>query len=427
MDNNSPYEALPGYWRNSKRELGRGGSKADTTYANIRKRLNAAIISVPYEKGLGSLHVLSGKNGHKRLSPIDKSIFQKVQNKHYHDVSSRMSGSRNTSEHTTPSPRKVNLSPIRTRGVRPHDGTPNSRGGSYRSQDGVSLPSRHSKARSDRIGSETSTVSTKSRPYSFSNSEFDESFWMNNLQHIEELKEKYSENSEFVASIHGFRYQKELEAKKKELERLKMEKLQIESKPKSQESDMANEKVLHFLENRSPRGRKHTPEEKGGRLTLPPIHHLIEEDRRSEGSGWTIPSYSGSSISTVKSKKSSRENSRPKRRKVEFNLIPRKKLVLPPLTPSDDTKFFRNAKPKKSILKNSTSSLHMRPRPPLESPGVGEVHNKTSWEEHLPRLRSPVPLSAARRDPSVFQGNSRGFYFKCSKEFEAALEYIETE
>jgi hypothetical protein len=43
-----------------------------------------------------------------------------------------------------------------------------------------------------------------------------------------------------------------------------------------------------------------------------------------------------------------------------------------------------------------------------------------AWESHIPRLLSPIPASATRRNPVVFK-NASNFHFKCSQEFKAVM------
>lgn len=445
MDRHSQFDVLPSYSRYSKHDIVRNHSKEadteDSTYANIRKRLNSTVLSVPYEHKLEHFNVFSKKthqgdgiHSHQNLRNGEHEPWRKPRSRVNSETESHLHESH--THHKVSRPRDLDGSQMSDR----HLGTPSS------------TSSKFPRVRKDRAPSETSTTSTVSRPFSFSRYELDESFWMPNFREIEEIKERYAENSEFVASLHGFLEETTKKAKKKvaamnspsHSQQQHPPKHSKHSKSSSRDSSLSSKDITerynghidHFSHKTSEvhqHQHEHLHPQRGqGRVILPAIHRP-EEDTISVAS--THGSMS-SNASTIKNSKKHNHHKKSKYRKVEFNLYPKKQrpVLLPALKPSSVPKEDHHSKTPRSILKKHgsleslDSSVFQNEEENRDSSTEEKqtTEERGNWDRHIPRLLSPIPASATRRNPVVFK-NASNFHFNCSKEFKAVMGNIEDE
>lgn len=443
MDRHSQFDVLPSYSRYSKHDIVRNHNKTadaeDSTYANIRKRLNSTVLSVPYEHKLEHFNVF-GKKSHQgdgiqahQILRSSEHEGRKPRSRVYSETESHLHESH--THHKLNRPRDLDGSQMSDR----HLGTPSS------------TSTKFPRVRKDRAPSETSTTSTVSRPFSFSRYELDDSFWMQNFREIEEIKERYAENSDFVVSLHGFLEETTRKAKKKvaamnspsHSQQHHLPKHSKHSKSSSRDSSLSSKEIterynghIDNLSHKTSEVSQHQheplhPQRGQGRVILPAIHRP-EEDTISVAS--THVSMS-SNASTIKNSKKPNHHKKSKYRKVEFNLYPKKQrpVLLPALKPSSVPKEDRRSKTPRSILKKH-GSLESLDSSVFQNEENGEssteekqtTEQRENWDRHIPRLLSPIPASATRRNLVVFK-NASNFHFKCSKEFKAVMGNFEDE
>lgn len=242
-------------------------------------------------------------------------------------------------------------------------------------------------ARRDRMGSETSSTTSRSRPTSYSSWYTDDSLWSDK---IDEIKERYAHNSDFITSMRRDRSDNVTELSPHQI--------------KGQYSKMKIPKL-----------------KKGGFLPPIPIH---DEEQRSGDGSWSS-NTTGSSKSVANGFFSTKQNQEqdkdsPNRRKVGFNLKPKRSVRLPQIPLKKDVNA---SKKPKSILKKYDDVLDELLPSPSPTPFYDDGDVTTRWQVHLPRLRSPVP--SARRQPMSFQ--RQNFREKCSKEFETVASDIQSD
>lgn len=443
MDRNSPSSVLPSYMKYSKRDFAKASDKGynakESTFADIRKKIDSAVITVPYKKGLDHLRFFGDVE--RRRSPPSKNKnqnFDVVESKTVMSNSNSRIGSEGGSTiisgvvvvSPSRSPKSIDLSSFRL---------------SERSKDSSSYLPRLSRTGRERAPSETSTTSTWSRPYSFSKCEFDENFWRRNLREIEDLKERYSENSEFMNSMYGFleeeerkiREKREVFSPQKMTEKFRLRPSSLRSVDRRSETNSEYSERVSPRENKSssprikkviisPRESKNTHEQINNRIVHLPSLVVSEDDNKSTASTRTSISLP-ESCQTVNSKESRRTKASTKSRKVEFNLLPKRPLRLPPLKKSRPKRRHRPSKPK-SILKKQEAEQSRSGTVDHESKKryqnlkrEDKNEQKISRESKFPHLFTPAPPSASRRNQIVFKRTGTNFQFKCSKEFQAAM------
>ncbi|XP_033755672.1 uncharacterized protein LOC117338424 [Pecten maximus] len=399
MQRNYAFATLPSYLRYARRETIKADVAKDTTaYANIRQKISSTSLTVPYEKGLDTLRALQRSNN---TSTAELGSILKLQKRRTETITyNRISA-------------KQIISDVLTTGRQPSRTRLGSEGGSSVR----STESKQSKVkairtrlpyRKDRIDSETSSIASRSRPTSYTSWYTDDSLWGDKL---DEIKERYADSSDFITSM-------------------RRDKADSKSDVKSDvsESDLA---PRFDVNSTSPdtikikHSKKKNPKlKKAGFLPTIPIH---DEEQRSRDGSWSSHT-TGSSKSTKMNvnflcKENLDKRYIPKRRKVEFNLKPKRPVRLPPIQSKKETKLYK--KPK-SILKKYDDVLDGLPPSLSPSPTFGETREgnlTSSWQVHLPRLRSPVP--SARRQAMCFQRKS--IKVKCSKEFETVASDIQSD
>ena len=452
MDRHSQFDVLPSYQRYSKHDIVRNHNKSgeneDSTYANIRKRLNTTVLSVPYEHKLDQFKVL-GKKTHFGDDIPSSKFFKKSENHDGRKPRSRVNSETESHLHENHSPHKV---------TRPRD-----LDGSQMSDSTSTTSTKLPRVKKDRAPSETSTISTASRPFSFSRYDLEESFWNQNIREIEEIKERYAENSEFVASLHGFLEETTRKAKKKvaamtspvHLQHQQQQQVQQHphhsrqskhSKSSSRDSSLNSREITERYNGHIDHvGHKHSESNFHQRNEVSHLHHRIqghgrvilpaiqkpEDDTVSLGS--TQGSIS-SNASTIKQSNKSHHHKKSKYRKVEFNLYPKNQrppVLLPSLKPTSSVTKEDRSKNPRSILKRpgsleSLDSSVNQNEEHVELTEEKQSSERGNWERHIPRLLSPIPASATRRNPVVFK-NASNFHFNCSKEFKAVMGDFEDE
>ncbi|VDI36173.1 Hypothetical predicted protein [Mytilus galloprovincialis] len=369
--------ALPSYVRYSRRELGKLSKedRRESAFSGIRQKLSSAVISVPYGGGLDNLRLIGNLDDHEfqnRFTSYTKPRRKKNKNGVVSDTEMFMS-----------------------------DGEMSPTKGYHRYHDQFSpskfiLPSR----KPARIGSETSTTSTattKSRSTIYSTtSEHDEGYWAKKLKELDEVKERYSDNSEFLTHLYACKLKKDKHSKKKKNKKVKRD---DESTPQSIAGDISN------------------------RLVLPPIKQKPIFDRKSRESTLTNPSDESNTSTIV----ANDENEVSKRRKVEFNLHQKAKrtVKLPPLESKHEYNRTspRVKNPKRSILKKMDKNTDT-----VVNSFPAKTHSTSSvYNNHIGKLKSPIPSSASRRQQVTFKRNPFNLKYKCSKEFEAVASNYEKE
>lgn len=368
---------LPSYVKYSRRELAKLSKedRRESAFSGIRQKLSSAVISVPYGGGLDNLRLIGN---------LEDNEFQ----------------NRFTSYKKPKRPKKlsivsdtevlesdINMSPSRNY-PRYHD---------------QFSPTKFSYShKPKRIGSETSTTSTattKSRSTIYSStSEHDDGFWAQKLKELDEIKERYSDNSEFLTHLCGYKHKKEKQRKKK--------------KKKHQEHSVKRE------EETTPQS---TISDISKRLVLPPIHHK-HDGKSTRESTLTFPSDESNTSTLV----GNDEIDGLKKRKVEFNLRRIKRTTnLPPIESHLEKVYSpRTRNPKRSILKkidkNSENNVHSFPATNVSS-------SKSNWREEIGSLKSPVPSSASRRQQVTFKRTPFNLKYHCSKEFEVVATNYDIE
>ncbi|XP_069123662.1 uncharacterized protein [Argopecten irradians] len=403
MQRNYAFATLPSYLRYNRRETVKSDVAKDTNaYANIRQKISSTSLTVPYEKGLDTLRALQRSNDTStaQLGTILKLQKRRTDSITYNRIST-----------------KQIISDVLSTGRQ----SPRTRLGSEGGSSVRSTESKLSKVkairtrpsyRKDRIESETSSIGSRSRPTSYTSWYTDDSVWGDKL---DEIKERYADNSEFITSM-------------------RRDKVDSKSDDKGEsKSDVSETEIVSRLDsisispdyvNLKHSKNKNSKLKKTGFLPTIPVH---DEEQ--------LCGNRSSSSHTTGSRKSSKVNVNfmcqeiddksyiTKRRKVEFNLKPKRPVRLPPIQSKQETKVFK--KPK-SILKKYDDVLDDMPPSVSPSPTFGEMRERnviSSWQIHLPRLRSPIP--SARRQAMSFQRQS--IKVKCSKEFETVASDIQSD
>lgn len=376
--------ALPSYVRYSRREIGKASKedRRESAYSGIRQKLSSAVISVPYGGGLDNLRLIGNLDDHEFQNRFTS----------YKKPKRTKNRSRNVSETETETfMSECDMSPIKTRRKKYYD---------QYSPTKLSFSGR----KPARIGSETSTTSTatsKSRSTIYSTSEHDDGYWVKKLKELDEVKERYSDNSDFLTSLYGYKLKKEKHKSSKKKKKLK-EKHDDESTPQSMVDDVTKRLILPSIQQKPHDGGKSTREST--------LTNLSDE----------------SNTSTIVA---SGDNENSKRRKVEFNLQKAKRTIkLPPLEGGKQHELHEHHRvknPKRSILKkmdkNTEAVVNCFPSRANLTPSL--------WQKHVEKLKSPIliPSSASRRQQVTFKRSPFNLTYKCSKEFEAVATNYDTE
>ncbi|OWF35785.1 hypothetical protein KP79_PYT05176 [Mizuhopecten yessoensis] len=400
MQRNYAFATLPSYLQYTRRETIKTDVAKDTTaYANIRQKISSTSLTIPYEKGLDTLRALQRSNN---TSSAELGSILKLQKRRTDNITYNRTSS------------KQIINDVLTPGRQ----SPRTRLGSEGGSSVRSTESKLSKVkvirarppgRKDRLESETSSNASRSRPTSYTSWYTDDSLWSDKLV---EIKERYADNSDFITSMRRDKGDDKSDNRSDVTS-------ETDLSPRLEKNIYSPHKIKIKHSN------KKIPKLKKGRfLPTIPIH---DEDQRS-GDG-RCSSHTGSSKSTkvninFLSKDNHDKSYIQKRRKVEFNLKPKRTVRLPPIPSKKETKVHK--KPK-SILKKYDEAFGDLPPSLSPSPSSGETREENvtfSWQDYLPRLRSPVP-SARRQATSFFQRQNNKV--KCSKEFETVASDIQSD
>lgn len=375
--NNYVLSTLPSYVKYSRRELAKLSkeNRRESAFSGIRQKLSSAVISVPYGAGLDNLRLIGNLEDHEfqnRFTSYRKpKRLKKLQNMSEKGIVER----------------DVNMSPNRN---------------NYPKYCEQFSPTKFTYGhKPKRIGSETSTTSTgtsKSRSTIYSTtSEHDDGHWAIKLKELDEVKERYSDNSEFLTHLYGYKHKKEKQRKKKKKRREEMAvKHEDQSSPQSIFSDISR------------------------RVVLPPIQQK-HDGKSTRESTLTYPSDESNTSTVV----ANNENDILKKRTVEFNLRKVKRTSkLPPIeSQSENVCTPRTKNPKRSILKkidkNSEKNVHSFP--------ANVVVTKPVWQTEVGSLKSPVPSPASRKHQVTFKRHPFNLKYKCSKEFEVVATNYDSE
>lgn len=466
MDHNYASSVLPSYLGVSQHDPSRVSAKSqkkENTYVNIRNRLRSSALTVAYEKGLNSLsRVLNAYNAAK--SPPNTAFGRHMKFDRdgygYHlyertasakSVASSLSGvsTWNAAKDLSPlrAPPKVRkeriLSSVSTKSTASNKSknslsTFSSRPSSYSIKDvdilslnsystHDSSPTRtpNSRFRKERIMSSVSTksaASTSSRPSSYSSREAEtlQMFWTLNLNQIQELKERYSENSEFIISM----YEEKLRRREHKLKKTKETEHDDIDNGRHRRQRTTDSESEQRHEHRKSHSDVKNVNRKIKKVTLNDAPSFEDDIKsvKSAKSGKSLASVkSDSSSSTLTPRKHKNDdNSDSKYRKVGFNLkVKKKESMLPPIPPSDRERI-RRRKPK-SILKRQDSNLDQASMGDNGENNPRSKQNITSPRLQFPKL-SPVPQSATpRKQATAFKSPAFNDNFKCSKEFATAF------
>ncbi|XP_060067505.1 uncharacterized protein LOC132547718 [Ylistrum balloti] len=399
MQRNYAFATLPSYQRYTRRETIKTDVTKDTTaYANIRQKISSTSLTVPYEKGLDTLKALQRSND---TSSAELGSILKLQKRRTETITcNRISA-------------KQIINDVLTSGRQ----SPRTRLGSEGGSSVRSTESKLSKVkvirarppyRKDRLESETSSNASRSRPTSYTSWYTDESLWGDKL---DEIKERYADNSDFITSMRRDKGDGKSDNRSEVSEADLTPRLDVKSiSPNNTKMKHSNKKNLKL--------------KKAVFLPTIPIHD--EEQRNRDGS---LSSHTTESSRSVHGnvnffcRESTNNVYIPKRRKVEFNLKPKRPVRLPPIPAKRETNVYK--KPK-SILKKCDDVFDDLPPSRSPSPTFRETEEGnvvSSWQVHLPRLTSPVP--SARRQAMSFHRQS--IKVKCSKEFETVASDIKSD
>ena len=403
----------------------------DAAYTNIRRKISTSTIQVPYKKGLAPLVSLHNLNGNGTTLGDDSA-----------NVTASQAARKYSLDKTIESGRKSILSD-----------TENTKNNEEMQEKKVKFQkakfSNLTKASTTNVLSNKTNTYTlpplsmnySNRPTSYSSSYGTESLWSDRL---EEIKSRYSENSEFLSSLSKLEESSILEKNRTTLKENNLfgddsysnKKSPSQSPRKSRNARMSDSSVQSGDEESENKGRKSsfsdlriTPEfstdNRGRKSSLSESRASeysidinkgrktsFSESRMSEYSLNSRPSmdaFNQAKLPPVSSRSENSDSS--KVRKVEFNLPRTSSLRLPEL-PSQPTFHTPSAmgSPKSILKRNHLSALPITWSPQYAMENE-QPTTSSGWQPYLPVVQqSPPPFEKDRTKQNLL--------FKCSKEFE---------